>query len=93
MRDIFCWEIAGKGAITAGLEGKINLKSTYEFCEIKFTSSAGTGGTEGATSKAFKRDKLKHDCESVEVTVTTFDTAFVTDAGAEHNAAEFTTEN
>ena len=93
MRDIFCWEIAGKDAVTARLEGKRNLESTYEFCEIKSTSSAGTGGTEGATSKALKRGKLKHDCEPVEVTVATFDTAFVTDAGAEHNAVEFTTEN
>ena len=93
MQDIFCWEIAGKEAITAKSEGKRNLKSTYEFCEIKSTSRAGTGRTESATSKALKRGKLKLDCESVEVTLETFDSAFVTDAGAENNAVEFITEN
>ena len=93
MRDIFCWEISGKEAITAKLEGKRNLKSTYEFCEIISTSSAGTGGTEGATTMALKSGKLKLDWESVQVKLITFDSVFVTDAGAEANALEFTTEN
>ena len=52
MRDIFFLENAGKEAITAKLAGKETYKSTYEYLESITASSAGTGGTEGATCMA-----------------------------------------